>query len=410
MTEPDRRTFSRRSFLRTAGGGVAVFSLAAFLQACSNGEGGGSGTAGRTGAQPSGGSGFDWSAQQRAGEVTMVNWPLYIDQEKDANGNVTHPTLDAFTKATGIDVTYLEQIESYEEFHAKILPLLAKDQPTGYDVIVTGFPKWFPLLIARGDLIELDHSLLPNFEANVAPKYRDVSYDPGNRFGIPFQSGMTGMAYNIDITGRELTSIQELFSDEWTGTVGMFRDTLDTPSMALIANGVDPPDSTEDDWRAAADRLAKQRDDGIVRQYYGQGYVTALQTEEIALSLAWGGDILQSNQRGYENLRFVIPDEGAMLWTDIMAIPNGAEHPIDAITLMDWFYEPKVAAQLTSWIQSVSPVPAAQEILRAQDDPVADDPLVFPTQETYDRLHDYRILTADESQTWDDTFLPIYQS
>jgi spermidine/putrescine transport system substrate-binding protein len=221
---------------------------------------------------------------------------------------------------------------------------------------------------------------------------------------------MTGMAYNIDIVGRELTSVQELFSDEWSGKVGMFRDTLDTPSMALIANGVDPPESTENDWQAAADRLAKQRDDGIVRQYYGQGYVTALQTEEIALSLAWGGDILQSNQRGYENLRFVIPDEGAMLWTDIMAIPNGAEHPLDAITLMDWFYDPKVAAQLTSWIQSVSPVPAAQEILRAQDDPVADNELVFPSQETYDRLRDYRILDASESETWDDTFLPIYQT
>ena len=402
MNEFDRLGLSRRSFLRTAGGALAALSLASFLAACSD-------DGGAPGGDTASGSGFDWSAQRETGEATMVNWPLYIDKEK-VNGESTHPTLDDFTKETGIDVSYLEQINSYEEFHAKILPLLANEQSTGYDVIVTGFPKWFPLLIARGDLIELDHSLLPNFEAHVAPKYTEVSYDPGNRYGIPFQSGMTGLGYNIDITGRELTSVQELFSDEWTGKVGMFRDTLDTPSMALIASGVNPPDSTEDDWNTAAAMLERQRDDGIIRQYYGQGYITALQSEEIAVSLAWGGDILQAQNHGYENLRFVVPDEGGMLWTDIMAIPVGSEHALDAIKLMDWFYDPKVAARLTSYIQSVSPVPEAQDILRRQGDPVAEDPLVFPTDEIYDRLRDYRNLDGAENDTWDDLFLAIYQT
>jgi spermidine/putrescine transport system substrate-binding protein len=189
----------------------------------------------------------------------------------------------------------------------------------------------------------------------------------------------------------------------------MFRDTLDTPSMALIANGVNPPDSTEDDWRAAADLLTRQRDDGVVRQYYGQGYVDALENEEVALSLAWGGDILQAQNHGYDNLRFAVPDEGGMLWTDIMAIPVGAEHPLDAITLMDWFYDPKVAARLTAYIQSICPVPEAQDILRAQGDPVAESPLVFPTDEIYSRLRDYRILEGEENDTWDELFLAVYQ-
>ena len=405
MTTLDPRAFSRRSFLRGAGTGVAAVSLAAFLAACGDDGNGGSGT---TGSQTGSPSGFDWSSQEQTGTATMVNWPLYIDK-KTRNGEVTHPTLDSFTETTGIDVEYLEQINSYEEFHAKILPLLANGQSTGYDVIVTGFPKWFPLLIARDGLIELDHALLPNFEANVAPKYREVSYDPGNRYGIPFQSGMTGLGYNIDITGRELTSLQELFSDEWSGKVGMFRDTLDTPNIALLANGVNPPDSTEEDWRAAADLLVRQRDDGIIRQYYGQGYIDALEAEEVALSLAWGGDILQAQNHGYENLRFVVPDEGGMLWTDIMAIPVGAEHPADAIALMDWFYDPEVAARLTAYIQSVSPVPQAQEILRQQDDPVAENPLVFPTDEVYARLRDYRNLDGEENDAWNDLFLAVYQ-
>jgi spermidine/putrescine transport system substrate-binding protein len=403
MDASARNRLTRRSFLRTAGAGAATFSLAAFLAACRGEEDAGGASGG-----PQGSSGFDWSSQEQAGEVTMANWPYYIDQKR-VNGEVTHPTLDGFTKATGIDVDYLEQIQSYEEFHAKILPLLQAGQSTGYDVIVTGFPKWFPLLISRGDLIELDHSLLPNFDAHVAPKYQNVSYDPGNRFGIPFQSGMTGIGYDIDVTGRELTSIQELFSPEWKGKVGMFRDTLDTPSMALVAMGVNPPDSTEDDWHAAADLLTNQRDEGIVRQYFGQGYIDSLQTGDVAVSLAWGGDILQAQNKGYPNLRFAVPEEGGMLWTDIMAIPVGAEHPLDAITLMDWFYVPEVAAQLTSWIQSISPVPEAQEILRRQGDPVAESELVFPTDDIYSRLKDYRTLEGDENDRWDDLFLAVYQ-
>jgi spermidine/putrescine transport system substrate-binding protein len=405
MTARDPGAFSRRSFLRAAGGGLAGLSLASFLAACGGDDGGTTGSS----AASTGPGGFDWSAAKRSGQVTMANWPYYIDQKKLGNGEVAHPTLDGFERATGIQVDYREIIQSYEEFHAKILPLLQNGQPTGFDVIITGFPKWFPLLIARGGLIELDHSLLPNYDAHGASKYRDVSYDPGNRFGIPFESGMTGLAYNIDLTGRELTSVQELFSDEWAGKVGMFRDTLDTPSMALIANGVNPPDSTEDDWRAAADLLTRQRDDGVVRQYYGQGYVDALENEEVALSLAWGGDILQAQNHGYDNLRFAVPDEGGMLWTDIMAIPVGAEHPLDAITLMDWFYDPKVAARLTAYIQSICPVPEAQDILRAQGDPVAESPLVFPTDEIYSRLRDYRILEGEENDTWDELFLAVYQ-
>jgi spermidine/putrescine transport system substrate-binding protein len=408
MDQLDPRPLTRRSFLRAGAGGMAAMSLASFLAACGNDgtSSGGSGGAAPTAAD----GGVDWASAKEAGRVTMANWPYYIDQKKLGNGQVAHPTLDDFERTTGIDVDYREIIQSYEEFHAKILPLLQNGQSTGFDVIVTGFPKWFPLLISRGVLVELDHSLLPNYEAHGADKYKNVSYDPGNHYGIPFESGMTGIGYNIDITGRELTSVDELFSDEWSGKVGMFRDTLDTPSIALIANGVNPAESTEDDWQAAADLLIQQRDAGIVRQYYGQGYVDALENEEVAVSLAWGGDILQAQNRGYDNLRFVVPDEGGMLWTDIMAIPVGVEHPLDAITLMDWFYKPEVAAGLTAYIQSICPVPEAQDILREQGDPVAESPLVFPTDEIYSRLRDYRILDGEENDTWDGLFLPVYQS
>ena len=398
MIDPTRPVVTRRSFLRTVGAGAATLGLTQFLAACAAND------------ETAPSAEFDWSSQQQAGQLSFVNWPLYIDKAK-VNGEVVHPTLDDFTKETGISVEYLEQIDEYASFFGKIQPVLAKGQSTGYDLMVMGYPKWLPLMIASGYAIPLDHAQLPTYEAHVAQKYTEAPYDPGNAYSIPYQSGITGIGYNIEITGREVTSVQDLFNPEFEGKVGMFRDTEDTPNTALIATGVDPPDATEDDWQTAADLLTKQRDDGLIRQYFGQGYIGALQNGEVALSLAWAADVLQSINQGYDNLRFVVPDEGGLLWTDSLMIPVGAEHPVDAITFMDFLYHPKVAAQLTAWIQNVSPVPDAQRELRDQGlDEVADNPLVFPTDAMYERLRAYRVLTPEEQQRWDELFLAIYQS
>jgi spermidine/putrescine transport system substrate-binding protein len=330
--------------------------------------------------------------------------------KKKVNGEVVHPSLEAFRKDTGITVDYQEVIDDYASFFGKIQPQLAAGQSTGYDLMVMGYPKYFPQMIRLGYLIELDHDLLPTFEANVAPKYTEAPYDPGNKFGVPYQSGITGIGYDIDQTGREITSLQDLFSDEFKGKVGMFKDTEDTPNMALLSLAIDPVDSTPSDWQKARDTLVRQRDDGIVRQYFGQGYIGALQSGDVALSLAWAADVLISQSEGYDNIRFVVPDEGGLLWTDSMCIPIGAQHPLDAITYMDYIYRPETAAMMTDWIQGVSPVPKAQQVLHAEDPTVAANPLVFPTTDMYDRLKGYRTLTPDEQQQWDDLFTPVYNA
>jgi spermidine/putrescine transport system substrate-binding protein len=180
--------------------------------------------------------------------------------------------------------------------------------------------------------------------------------------------------------------------------------------MALLSLAIDPVDSTPSDWQKARDTLVRQRDDGIVRQYFGQGYIGALQSGDVALSLAWAADVLISQSEGYDNIRFVVPDEGGLLWTDSMCIPIGAQHPLDAITYMDYIYRPETAAMMTDWIQGVSPVPKAQQVLHAEDAKVAANPLVFPTTDMYDRLKGYRTLTPDEQQQWDDLFTPVYNA
>ena len=403
MTEMDdrRRTsrrFTRRQVIRGAGLGLAGLSLPGLLEACS-----------RQAAPGAGPKTFDWASQKKTGHMVFANWPYYIDKKK-VNGEVTHPSLDAFTKATGTEVDYLEIIEDYASFFGKIEPQLRAGASTGYDTIVMGYPRWLPTMIALDYLLPLDESLLPNFEKNAADAYKNPPYDPLPRHGVAFASGATGIGYNPDLTGREITSVMDLFDPAFEGKVGMFNDTEDTPNLTLLGMGVEPSTSTPDDWSKAADLLTKQRDSGVVRKYYGQGYISELEAGNLALTMAWSPDIHQANLSGYEHLKFVVPEEGGLLWTDYLCIPKGAQAPLDAISWLDFVYEPETAAMITSWLGAISPVPAARDILSNTGfEAEAESPLVFPDTETYQRLHPYRSLAPTEQQSWDDVFLPVVE-
>ena len=394
------RRLSRRELFRYGALGAGALSLAPLLAACGGSEEGNS---------DSSGEGFDYKGAEKAGVLNFANWPYYMDTKK-VGGEAVHPSLERFQDDTGIKVNYREVIEDYASFFAKLQPLLESGKDTGWDLIVMGYPKWLPLMIQLDYLMPLDGSYLDNFKSFAGDKYKSPSYDPGNRFSIPWQSGITGIGYDPELTGREITSIKDLFDPAFEGKVGMLGDTEDMPNLTLLGMGVEPSQSNEDDWQKAAGMLADQRDSGIVRQYYGQGYIGALQRGDVALTMAWAADIFISNNSGFPNLKFVVPEEGALLWTDHLCVPRGAKHPLDAITYMDYVYEPEVAAMITGWVQTVSPVPKAQEILATDQKEVATSPLVFPTPDMYTQLHDYRILEPDEEETWNNLFQPIYQS
>jgi spermidine/putrescine transport system substrate-binding protein len=260
---------------------------------------------------------------------------------------------------------------------------------------------------------------MPNFYANASPLVLDPSFDRGNVYTMAWQSGMTGIAYNPKYIKREITSWQDLQDPAFKGKIGMFADIEDTPNSALCAIGVNPETSTETDWKNAAKWLEKQRP--LVRKYYQQDYIAPLSKGDLWISLGWSGDVFQANASG-ANLKFVIPKEGAPLWTDNMCIPAHAEHPRDAMIYMDWVYQPKIATMLAEYINYVTPVPASQALIlqdaknaTSKDDKeslleLANSPLIFPSKADYSKLHRYRVLDAAEEKVWDDLFEPIYQS
>jgi spermidine/putrescine transport system substrate-binding protein len=390
----------RREFIRKAGIGAGAFTASAWLAAC--GIGGNDG-------QPSGqaSSADPLTTDQINGTLNFANWPAYIDKAKGKS-----PTVEQFQDQTDIRVNYKEVINDNVSFFATIREPLSNGQSVPWDIIVV--TDWLIAKMANlGYLERVDHSLLGNFSANAGEIYKDPSYDPGNTHSIPWQSGITGIAYNSELTGRDITTVEDLFDPAFKGKVGMFTEMRDTMNLVLLGMGVDPQDATLEDAQAAQQKLLQQREDGIVRQYYGNDYVQPIGNGDLALTMAWSGDILGKTLGGNSPIKFVVPDEGGILWVDNMAIPQNAENPIDAHEFMNFVYQPEIAAQMTAWINYISPVPAAQDILKDAKDnytrQVANSPLVFPTPDIESRLHHYRNLTEEEETEWIELFDEVVQ-
>jgi spermidine/putrescine transport system substrate-binding protein len=357
-----------------------------------------------------------WTEQKKTGSFRFANWPLYIDAT-DANAN-DHPSIDLFTKRTAIKVKYSEVIQEDDTFFGKIQPQLSAGQDVGYDLMVITNGLYLDKLIELDYLRALDQTRMTNFYANASPLVLDPSFDRGNVYTMAWQSGITGIGYDPKRTGREITSWQDLMDPAFKGKVGMFGDTEDLPNSALCAIGINPETSTEADWKKAKDWLKKQQP--LVRKYYQQDYVDPLSKGDLWLSMAWSGDIFQANASG-ANLKFVVPKEGGVIWTDNMCIPKHAQNPWDAMAFADFAYEPAVATMLAEYINYITPVPATKALikkdaaaLKGEDrdamEQIATSQLIFPSEADFKKLHRYRVLDAAEEKTWNGIFEPIYQS
>jgi spermidine/putrescine transport system substrate-binding protein len=397
-----QRRLSRRDALRISGLSAAGLALAA----C--------GVSGQ-GTQPPSGETLEqriskyWTGKQKNGHVDFANWPLYMDPSK--------PELAEFTKQTGITVTYQEVIEDMGPWFAKVQPQLSAGQSIGYDIMVITNGIQFKQFVALGFLAPLDPARLTNFKANVGKSYTTAAYDPGNVYSMPWASGITGIAYNADRITRPITKLADLWDPAFSGRVGMMADSQELGNFGMMKNGISPEQSTPADWQRAADDLRAQKP--LVRKYFGQEYIDALGSGEVWITQAWSGDIFQKNLEEGTNLKFVVPEEGGTLWTDNMTIPITATNPVDAIMLMDFFYEVENAATLAEYINYITPVPAAKQAIEqhaaeatGEDkefyEALATSPMVFPTEADYAKLHYYRdFANAEEQQQYQGIFEPI---
>jgi spermidine/putrescine transport system substrate-binding protein len=417
-----KKRLTRRSVLKGAGTGVAGFSLASFLAACGGGNGGNGGNGG------GGTDGVGDPAVIFGGEpgdtINFANWPFYMDQTKDRDGDVYYPSIRQFQQQTGIDVNYQDVINDNAEFFGRIQPLLAGGDDPGWDIIVITNGRYFTTLVANGWVYPLDPSRRPNFDANAASWARDPSHDPGNAHGMAWQSGITGIGVNRQMVNGTVTTMDDLANPDKVGTsrVGMLEG--DMPDWVMINLGIDPLTSGPEEWREAAAWLQMQQDSGTVRAYYGNDYLTELQNGNLSAAMAWSGDVLYSEVWLLYDMEFVFPEDGALLWIDNMMVPVGAQNPAGAAQLMDFYY-PQIATQVTEWVLYMSPVPETRDLIirdaeAAEEDgfkgyanklyQTARSEFLYPSDEFLSRTSfGYTDWTDEAAEEWDSIFLPISQ-
>ncbi|HEY0888103.1 MAG TPA: spermidine/putrescine ABC transporter substrate-binding protein [Nocardioides sp.] len=330
--------------------------------------------------------------------VVFSNWPEYIDV--DDNGNM--PTLQRFQKQSGIAVTYNADVNDNNEFFGKIKDQLGGCEPIGRDIIV--LTDWMAArMVGLNWLQKLDKANLPNVEANLKASLRSPSWDENRDYSVPWQSGLTGIAYNAKYTGEVRTFEELLTRPDLKGKVSLLTEMGDTMGFMLKLEGSDPSDFTQEEWDAALGRMEEVVASGQIRRFTGNDYVDDLNAGNLVACEAWSGDVI-AMQYDNPDIKWVVPEEGLSLWSDNMLVPNRAEHKANAEQLMNFYYDPNAAAMLAAWVNYICPVEGAQKAMEKIDPSLVDNPLIFPTEDFLAGAFEFMQLDEKTRQQYDKDF------
>jgi spermidine/putrescine transport system substrate-binding protein len=394
---------SRRGLL----GGVGALGAGAALSACASSGMTTSGAPTSPTGRPT--AAADVSDTDKV--VKWANWTLYLDKN---DASKTSPTLDAFQSRSGIVPSYFEEIDDNETYYTKIAGSLGLGQDIGRDVIV--LTDWMAgHLVAAGWTQQLDKAKYVPNAANILPKLRDVAFDPGRNHSLTWQSGYTGLGWNVDLLKRltgqtEMKSLDDLWNAKLHGRVSVLSEMRDTIGLIMWSQGNDPSKPfSQDKFDAAITRLEKEISNGQVREVKGNSYKDDLASGDVVAAMAWSGDIFQLNAQARaanpsltkDPYRFAIPEAGGMLWSDNLLIPIGATHKQNAEALMNYYYEPAIAAQVAAYVQYICPVQGAQtEIgkLPNVDPAVASSRFIFPTDADLANVKSFTTLTQQQDK------------
>lgn len=381
----DGHEHSRRQFVRAVAGAGLTLSSAGLLAACGGVKGEGTGKKASTAVN---------HPKTAIGEWTFSNWPLYIDKK----------VLKAFDRQYGGHVRYVEDINDNFEFFGKVREQLSRHQSIGRDMVVlTDYmaARW----IRDGFVTAIDHDNVPNM-VNLVDNLKSIAWDPKRNFTLPWQSGASGIGYNPKKTGRKLTSVKDLFDPKFKGRVSFLSEPYDSAGLVMLMDGVDATKATLDEIMTAIDKIEAAQKAGQIRRFTGNDYTADLAKGNLWAAMAYSGDLVQL-QADNPDLEFVYPEEGAMLFTDNMMLPAKAAHPYAAETMMNYVYDPKVAAKIAAYVNYISPVKGVREVLLAGQPEIAKNPLIFPPADVVARLHPYPSLKPADERAMEDRMAQV---
>jgi spermidine/putrescine transport system substrate-binding protein len=366
---------SRRAVLAGAGG----LGAAGLLAAC----GGGSDSA------------------DGANSVRWGNWPLYLDYDEETK---KYPTLEKFTEATGIKAEYFEDYNDNDEFYGKVQAQLKLGEDIGYDVVTP--TDWMAARWIRlGYTQKFDAANIPN-KSNILDSLASPSFDPNREQSLTWQGIMSGFGWNTEKNPKGIRTLDELFAPQNKGKIVVLSEMRDTIGIILRSQGVDLQTVTEDQFMNAVDFMEKKIADGWIRGVKGNEYAEDLTSGDATAVIGWSGDmfILKSENEG--KFDFAIPDSGGTISGDNLMIPStaSAEGKANAEKLINFYYDPAIAAEVAAYVNYVCPVKGAQAEMEKIDPALASSPFIFPDAATSAKLSVFRSLTPAEETSWGEAF------
>jgi spermidine/putrescine transport system substrate-binding protein len=311
------------------------------------------------------------------GDLTISTWPGYIDTGKDG-------TVAEFEEKTGVSVEYVEDINSNLVFFGKVQPLLDQGKSGGRDIMVV--TDWMAKqMYDLGYLQELNPDTIQTALDNLAPQFDfEGSYDPEHKFSIPWQGGMTGIWVIKSTDADEITSVNDLFDPKYKGRVDLLDEMRDTVPLVMRGEGIDSDEATKEDWLAAIDKIDQAVDSGQIRRVVGNDYTEDMTSGNVVAAIGWSGD---GYLIGRDDVEWRRPEEGCNQWFDMMTIPVGAPNTAAALEWINFTYEPKVQADIAAFVNYVTPVGGTKEVLANRDPALANNDLIFPSEEFVKDCH-----------------------
>lgn len=369
---------SRRNLLRFAGAGAGLLGLST-LAGCA-------------------------PAAPGSSPLVWGNWTFTMDFDDQAQ---TYPTLDQFTELTGIKVDFLEDIDDSATFYAKIREQLQKGSFPGYDLF--NFADDFTArVIENGEVQEFNHAAIPNLK-NLSPLMATPAYDPKLQFSMPWQGGMTGLCYNTKLYPQGITSMADLAKPALKGRVSVLSEMTDTVGLTLLGQGVDVSGDWGDaEFERALAEISDRIESGQYAQVKGNSYTQDLQSGAIWAAMCWSGDVqVLNDEAGEELFKWVIPEEGGTKYVNSILVPNGTERMADIEKLVDFYYDPKVMAQVVAYTIGVPPIEGVREELAKIDPVLAESKMLFPDESDASRIYDFRLLDSVETKNYTEAFLKV---
>ena len=314
--------------------------------------------------------------------LRIFNWDTYMDPD----------ILTAFEEEFDVTIEY-DLFDNNEDMLEQL------EAGAVYDVIV---PSDYVVEYMRAEnlLYPIDHDNIPNIE-NLAPSFASPIFDPGNRYCVAYQWGTIGIGYNSANIDEELTGFADLLNPEYAGRIAMLDDVRSTLGITLIYLGYSPNSSNPDQIQEATQLL--QEHEAQFLEYAPDTGQDLLLDGTVDIALEWSGDIFQAIEED-PNIKYVIPSEGSIAWTDNLCIPKNASNPELAEQFVNFILDAAVGAQLSNFVRYATPNQASMPMILEEDQ---SNPAIYPSEQVRKRL--FFLSDVEDIQLFDEAWATLVE-